>query len=223
MKTKRYLDAYAKVEARAAEGGKMYLDGMIPFNSDSEDLGGFIERIDPTAFNKTLADGSNVYAFWAHCDEDVLASTDAGSLALSVDPVGLRFSVDLRTDCADKFAAVQRGDVVGVSFGFICQKEEWDFAAEPALRTLKEVQLLEVSPGVAFPAYPGAQSAAALRSIDAERPHIAEMRTKYAKNDTQEAPETDEKSLEATPEQRSRALKSRQEAELALTCAIYGL
>ena len=208
-KTKRYLDAYAKVEARAAGDGKMYLDGMIPFNSDSEDLGGFIERIDPTAFNQTLSRGSNVYAFWAHCDEDVLASTDAGSLALSVDPVGLRFSVDLRADCADKFAAVQRGDVVGVSFGFICQKEEWDFNAEPALRTLKEVQLLEVSPGVAFPAYPGAQSAAALRSIDAERPHIAEMRSKYAKPAPTPVP------LAPPPEQ-PQALESRKRAELVI-------
>jgi len=209
-KTKRYLDAYAKVEARAAEGGKMYLDGLIPFNSDSEDLGGFIERIDPTAFNQTLSRGSNVYAFWAHCDEDVLASTDAGSLALSVDPVGLRFSVDLRPDCADKFAAVQRGDVVGVSFGFICQKEEWDASADPAIRTLKEVQLLEVSPGVAFPAYPGAQSAAALRSLEAERPHIAEMRTKYAK------PAATTPDPLAPPPEQPPALESRKRAELAI-------
>lgn len=215
MKTKRVLDAYSKVETRKDAAGKMFIDGMVPFGSDSEDLGGFIERIDPTAFNKTLADGTNVYAFWAHDDSQVLASRDGGTLTLTPGPEGLHFSAELRSGCADKFDAIQRGDVAGVSFGFICQKEEWDTSREPALRTLKEVQLLEISPGVAFPAYPGAQSAAAMRSLEAERPHILEMRTKH----NTEA----EKPLEATPEQRANALRSRQEAELSLTLALYGI
>lgn len=220
MKTKRFLDAYAKVETRKTPDGKMMVEGMIPFGSDSEDLGGFIERIDPTAFNKTIADGANVYAFWAHDDSDVLASRDAGTLTMSVGPAGLSFAIEMREGCADEWAAIQRGDVVGVSFGFICQKEEWDFAQEPALRTLKEVQLLEISPGVAFPAYPGAQSAAALRTISADLPHFLEVRSKH----TAEAPAPkDEKPLEATAEQRTAALRSRQEAELALTCARFGL
>jgi uncharacterized protein len=217
MKTKRVLDTSAKVETRRdPETGKMFLDGSIPFGSRSEDLGGFVEVIDPTAFNKTIADGANVYAFWAHDDADILASRDAGTLALSVTPTGLTFSAEIRAGCADEWDAVQRGDVVGVSFGFICQKEEWDFSMEPALRTLKEVQLLEISPGVAFPAYPGAQSAAALRTVDAERPHIAEMRSKHQPAPAEETP------LAPTPEP-SRTLESRQRAELSLLCAVYGI
>ena len=222
-KTKRYLDAFAKVEARAdGVTGKMYLEGVIPFNSRSEDLGWFQEVIDPTAFNKTLADGANVFAFWAHSSEEVLASRDAGTLALSVDSIGLHFSAELREDCRPRFEAVARGDVVGVSFGFITQKEEWDYEQEPALRTLKEVQLLEVSPGVAFPAYSGAQSDAVYRSIREEQPRLVEARSKYHGTKPQEAPKEPEP-LEATPEQRASALKSRQEQELALICAINGI
>jgi HK97 family phage prohead protease len=217
-KTKRVIDAYAKVETRKTAEGKMIIEGMIPFNSRSEVLWDFVEVIDPAAFNKTLADNANVYMFWAHDESDVLASRDAKTLTLNVDSIGLHFSAELRSGCADEFDAVMRGDVVGVSFGFITQKEEWDFNAEPAVRTLKEVQLLEISPGVAFPAYPGAQSAAALRTLEAERPHIAEMRSKYQAP----APSPEEKPLDATPEQPT-ALESRQRAELDLIRARFGL
>lgn len=218
-KTKRVLDAYAKVESRKTPDGKMFIEGMIPFNSRSEVLWDFVEVIDPTAFNKTLADGANVYLFWAHDEADILASRDAKTLTLFADAAGLHFSGELRSGCADEFEAVARGDVVGVSFGFITQKEEWDFVAEPAVRTLKEVQLLEISPGVAFPAYPGAQSAAALRTIENERPHIQEMRSKFQSP----SPAKEGKPLDPTPEQRASALESRQRAELDLIRARFGL
>lgn len=211
-KTKRVLDAYAKVETRELEGGKRYIDGIIPFNSRSEVIWDFVEVVAPTAFNKTLADGTNVYAFWAHDDTQVLASRDAGTLTLELKPEGLHFSIDIRDDCGDKFEAVKRGDVVGVSFGFIAQKEEWDFSADPAVRTLIEMQLLEISPGVAFPAYQGAQSSAAMRSLELEKDHIAEMRSTHQAGKPE--PQT-EKPLDPTPEQRD-ALESRERAELEL-------
>jgi uncharacterized protein len=207
--TKRILDVYAKVETRKDNAGKMYIEGMIPFNSDSEDLGGFIERIDPVAFNQTLSRGSNVYAFWAHDESRVLASTGAKTLTLTPDSIGLRFTAELRSGSADEFEAIARGDVVGVSFGFITRKDEWDLTVDPAIRTLKEVQLLEVSPGVAFPAYPGAQSAAALRALDVDRARLSEMRSKY------QATAQIEKPLDAPLEQPD-ALESRQRAELAI-------
>lgn len=215
-KIKRMLDLSSRVETRE-DGGKMYIEGMIPYNSDSEDLGGFIERIDPSAFNKTLADGSNVYAFWAHDSSDVLASTEARTLILDNRAEGLHFSVECRADCADKYAAVKRGDVAGVSFGFLTIRDEWDFSAGeagPAIRTLKEVRLLEISPGVAFPAYQGAQSGAALRSL------VAETRSQNPKPapvaDTTIPPEPVPAPSGLTPEDRARA-------ELEMIAAEYGL
>ena len=81
-KTKRLYDVYAKAEVRAAEGGKSYIEGMIPYNSRSEEMWGFVEVLAPSAFNKTLGDGANVFAFWAHDERDVLlggASPSAGA------------------------------------------------------------------------------------------------------------------------------------------------
>jgi len=165
-KTKRFLDIGAKIETREADG-KRFIDGMIPYNSRSEEMWGFVEEISPSAFNKTLSDGSEIFAFWAHNTAEILGSRSAGTLTLDNRAEGLHFSVEMRDSAVseDRWQAIQRGDVAGVSFGFITEREEWDNSVKPALRTLKEVRLLEISPGVAFPAYPGAQSATAIRSL----------------------------------------------------------
>jgi len=166
-KTKRVLDAYAKVETRKAENGAMFIDGILPYNSRSEEMWGFVEVIAPGAFKRTLNNGTDVFAFWSHDDSKILGSRKASTLTFSDEADGLHFSVELRDTAVaeDYFQTVARGDCNGVSFAFFAELEEWDSRAEPMVRTLKEVRLLEVSPGVAFPAYPGAQSDAARRSL----------------------------------------------------------
>lgn len=214
---KRYLDIASKIETREA-GGKKYITGTIPYNSRSEDLGGFFETIDRSAFRKTLSDGAEVFAFWAHDDAEILGSTRAGTMTLDDRADGLGFAIEVRDTVigADRYEAVKRGDVVGTSFGFIARRDEWN--RDRTERTLKEVQLLEISPGVAFPAYPGAQSGVALRSIVAETrsmtqsPEQIEAPADVAAPPVQ-APGTDERA----------ALKSKQRDELALLCARFGL
>jgi HK97 family phage portal protein/HK97 family phage prohead protease len=207
MRETRRLDVFSKAETRKTEDGRMILRGLIPYNSRSEEMFGFVEQIDPTAFHKSLADRSNVYLFWAHDESRVLAATGSRTLSMRDTPIGLEWEAELREGSADYFQAVQRGDVDGVSFGFIVRKEEWDMEQEPAMRTLKEVQLLEISAGVAFPAYPGAQSEAARRSVESELPRIQEMRSKY---DAEK--QTPAESLESTAEQ-PQALDSSSRAE----------
>ncbi|MCX7023056.1 MAG: HK97 family phage prohead protease [Spirochaetes bacterium] len=169
-KAKRYLDLTSKIKTRKNEDGTRYIDGMIPYNSRSEEMWGFVEMIDPSAFRKTLADGAEVFAFWAHNEGEVLASRSAKTLTMDNRDEGLHFAIEMRDTAIseDRWLAIERGDVNGVSFGFITEREEWDNTVKPNIRTLKEVRLLEISPGVAFPAYPGAQSAAAVRSLVAE-------------------------------------------------------
>jgi len=140
-----------------AKGGQRWIDGILPYGSESEDMG-FREIIDRGAFRSALG-GENCFAFWAHDEAVVLGSTDARTMTLVDSPEGLRFSIRLRNSAAgeDYFEAIQRGDVVGVSFGFIARKDEIDAQGR---RHLVDVRLLEISPGVAFPAYPAATSSA---------------------------------------------------------------
>lgn len=221
-KVKRVLDAFTKVEARKTPEGKRFIDGVIPYNSRSEEMWGFVEVLAPTAFNKTLGDGANVFAFWAHDDSKILGARANETLKLDSREDGLHFSVEMRDtpESAEFFETVARGDCLGVSFGFVAEKESWDYAQEPALRTLTEVRLLEISPGVAFPAYPGAQSDAARRSLYAEG--APEFRSKFKPEPA--APAAQE-SLEATPEPPDEALESRTRAEALLDCyrAAYGI
>jgi len=225
MKTTiRTLDIATKIETREKDG-KKYISGLIPYNSRSENLGGFIEIIDRSAFRKTLSDGADVFAFWAHNEAEILGSTRAGTMTLEDREDGLAFSIEVRDTAmgSDRYEAVRRGDVLGTSFGFITERDEWNHKETPALRTLKEVRLMEISPGVAFPAYPGAQSSASLRSVVNEMRSMNEIPAQAEK--VTPAP------IAAPPAQapgegkraEAEVLRRRQEDELALMRARFGL
>jgi HK97 family phage prohead protease len=214
----RYADS--EFEVRAAPGNKFKFRGYAAvFDTLSQDLGGFVETIAPSAFRKTMSDGAEVFAFWAHDSSEVLGSTRNGTLTLEDRADGLAFSIEVRDTAIseDRWAAVQRGDVVGTSFGFFAERDEWDHSSSPALRTLKEVRLLEVSPGVAFPAYPGAQSGAALRSIVQETRTVNTIPVKAS-------PEPAPAPPDQAPGESARAdLEYRQASDLDLLCARFGI
>ncbi|WP_202600227.1 HK97 family phage prohead protease [Sphingobium yanoikuyae] len=137
------------------------------FNSDSLDLGGFIERIEPGAFTRSLAEATagtrNIYALWAHDTSLPLGSTRSGKLALAEDVRGLTFdlSVDRFTD--QQRSALEDGDLQ-VSFGFRVREDRWEKRdGDIIVRSLIDVDLSEISL-VINPAYPSTE--AALRSLD---------------------------------------------------------
>jgi HK97 family phage prohead protease len=140
------------VEARA-DGEKRTLVGHAAvFNSDA-DIGGYwVERIEPGAFTKSLS--NDVRALINHDTGRVIGRTKSGTLRLSEDDRGLAFEVDIpnTSDGNDLWELVSRGDISGVSFGFSVTNQSWDESVEPAVRTIKQVELYEISP-CAFPAY----------------------------------------------------------------------
>lgn len=123
---------------------------------DEYDMGEFVERVSPGAFTKTIKE-ADVRMLWNHNSDIILGRNKANTLTLSEDEHGLK--IDCRTsenssiarDCVD---AVRRGDVSQMSIGFYTIKDEWEKREdEKPLRTLKEIQLFDVSP-VTFPASP---------------------------------------------------------------------
>jgi len=140
------------------------------FNVLSGDLGGFREKIVPGAFARALT--GDVLALWNHDTGLVLGRTSAGTLELQEDERGLAFNnkPPAAQWVRDRMESIRRGDVTGASFAFEVERDEWEEGrdGEPALRTIHEFRALhEVSPGVAFPAYP--QTDVALRSLEAWR------------------------------------------------------
>lgn len=154
------------VEQRAGgDSGKIGGYGAV-FNKLSRNLGGFVEKIDPAAFNGTRsAQWAGVLSRYNH-DKNVLLGTTAGNtLELRVDQSGLWYDVTPPKARADILELVQRGDVRSSSFEFRVMPEGDDWTTTDQgypLRTLNDVMLFEVGP-VDSPAYPDAT--AGLRSL----------------------------------------------------------
>lgn len=146
----RRLPAQLEVRKDAAD---FTVRGHIPYMTLSEDIGGFREQLAPTAFARTLDHGADVKFLWAHRDDEVLGSTRAGTLRLENRADGLFFECELPKTAADRWETLKRGDVNGLSFGFIPEASDWDSTGEIPVRTIRAARLLELS-AVAWPAYP---------------------------------------------------------------------
>jgi HK97 family phage prohead protease len=152
--------------------GKSKVGGYAArFNSESLDLGGFVERIAPGAFSRALQAGADVRALLNHNSDIVLGRSKSGTLRLAEDANGLAFELDLPDTQAGRDLAVliERRDIAEMSFGFKMRKDQWAKLGPDAwLRTLLDVDLLDVSP-VAYPAYPstevGMRSAVAVDAV----------------------------------------------------------
>ncbi len=134
------------------------------FNRASQNLGGFVEVVNPTFFNKARGDGwPDVVARYNHDDNMLLGTTGAGTLRLEIDSTGLLYDVDPPQARADILELVERGDVRKSSFAFRALEEDWGLndVGFPQ-RTLLVGQLVDVAP-VNSPAY--LDTSAGLRSL----------------------------------------------------------
>lgn len=146
-------------ELRAAVDDKppMLVGYAARFNSWSDDLGGFKERIRPGAFKNALMK-SDVRALYNHDSNQLPLGRTPKTLRLLEDTKGLLVEIDLpdTQQARDLQTSINRGDVSQMSFGFIVAEngDEWKEKDGETRRTITEIrELFDVSP-VVFPAYP---------------------------------------------------------------------
>lgn len=147
-----------------ADGRRVAVGYAAVFDVRSQPLGGFVERVAPSAFAKTIQE-ADVRALRDHDPSRLLGRMGAGTLRLSNDSTGLRYEIDLpdTTEGRDTAMLLERGDLFGSSFGFRVISDTWGETEDGyPLRTLNEVALRDVGP-VTFPAYTATE--AALRSL----------------------------------------------------------
>lgn len=163
---RRYVEPEGLEVRFRAEDAPTLAGYAAVYNRMSEDLGGWRERIAPGAFSASL--GEDIRAFWNHDVGEILGRTKSGTLRLSDDERGLRIEVDPPNTALARarVETVRRGDVDQMSFGFRALEDEWNVEDGMPVRTLRAVQLFEVS-FVTFPAYP--ETSAAVRSLEAWR------------------------------------------------------
>lgn len=143
-------------EVRADKGNNRTIKGYASvFNTLSENLGGFVERIAPRAFERCLQNNPDVRCLVDHESSKILGRTTANTLRLREDNVGLAIECDLPDNTLgnDTLESIRRGDLREMSFGFSCVDEDWSAMADGTkLRTVSDVDLFDVSV-VTFPAY----------------------------------------------------------------------
>jgi HK97 family phage prohead protease len=180
----RRLVKFDRVEIRKGDNGLRTLAGHAAvFNSNSEPMYGFTERIKPGCFSRAIKE-DDVRALFNHDSNLVLGRNTAKTLRLSEDKEGLAFECDLPDTQAARDVAtlIERGDISGCSFSFRTLKDEWDYSPDGAttMRTLIDVELFDVGP-VTFPAYPATDvSVRSLEDIAAEGKRVLEARTAEA-------------------------------------------
>lgn len=144
-----------RVEVRAGSNNKMTIGGYAAkFNRMSQNLGGFVEQIDPRFFNGSRGDGwPDVIARYNHDQNMVLGTTNARTLRLDVNETGLLYEADLPSSRGDVYELVERGDVSKSSFAFITLEDDWGVTDQGfPMRTLLDGRLVDVAP-VNTPAY----------------------------------------------------------------------
>lgn len=160
-----YEKRFRPIERRD-DGGKRIGGHAAVFNSPTDIGGYFREIIAPGAFASSI--NGDVRALVDHDSGRVIGRTKAGTLRLAEDGTGLAVEIDLpdTMDGRDTATLIERGDITGMSFGFVVKKELWDESGDTPTRTILDLDLIEVSV-VAFPAYD--ETSIAMRSLDAAR------------------------------------------------------
>jgi HK97 family phage prohead protease len=159
------LTVHRPVEIRSAGGNGRVIGGYaLVFDRQSQNLGGYVERIDPRFLNKSRGDHwPGVMCRWNHSDQFLLGTVQSGTLRLNIDTVGLDYTVDLPECRSDVLELVSRGDIAHSSFAFVAYEEDWSTSQRGApLRTLLSGRLIDVAP-VTTPAY--SDTSVALKSL----------------------------------------------------------
>ena len=208
---RRTIDAVPEVEFRedSSTGKRLpVLRGYAAvFDSESNNLGGFVEVIDKRAFDRVLSKNPDVYALFNHDRSLILGNTSNGTLKLSVDDYGLRYEAypDDTSVARDVTTWVQNRTVKASSFAFAVDRaspnggESWDKGPRGLRkRTVTDIALLDDVSVVTRPAYDASSVVVSRRAMEmavgeAYRPNqtmsnAAKRGLKAAANDNQVDP-----------------------------------
>lgn len=135
-----------RMSGKAAPFGSQTMIGSKPW--------GFREQINPSAFNKSIADG-DIVLLDNHDTSKPIARMSAGTLRIEARGDGAYWDADpVDTSYAkDAAANIRSGNYGGCSFGFEVIKDKWSVGEDGVdERELLEVKVHEIST-VTFPAY----------------------------------------------------------------------
>ncbi len=158
IETRSLILAHANLRVSRTGGTPKIVGYAARFNSLSENLGGFKEKIDPKAFDKALA-RCDVRGLINHDPNLLMGRTVSGTMRLHTDDDGLEYEIDPpNSNISNHYIEnIDRGDMSGSSFSFTVDDDgdEWDDDNEEGvpIRTVRSVRDLFDCGPVTFPAY----------------------------------------------------------------------
>jgi HK97 family phage prohead protease len=167
-----------KVELRMGPNGPMAVGYAFRYGVESENLGGFVERVAVGAATKTVQE-QDLRALFNHDPDNLLGRMGAKTLRVADDGTGLGYQIDLPDTSLGRDLAtlMARGDIYGSSFSFMvvgANGVKWGKSERGyPLREIQEMRMRDVGP-VTFPAYP-INNDVRLRSIPLHE--LAELRS----------------------------------------------
>lgn len=166
----KYFHELDKLEIRESQSNDsigQIAGYALKFNKPSSAIAPFVEYIAPHALDGV--DLSQTLALYDHDYANILGRTDADTLKLEVDDVGLSFVLDLADTSLgrDVYNNVKAGNLRGMSFGFIVENggDSWKRDDKP-VRTINKIAKLNEISVVTMPAYDDT-SVSVTRSLDA--------------------------------------------------------
>ena len=165
-------DAAPKIEGRRIDGYAIVFNQWSEVLYDAVTKRFFREKINPSAVTDDLINRSDIKALVEHMRTRLLARSNKGqgTLSLSIDEHGLRYSFDAPNTADGDYAVemVSRGDINGSSFGFsaITGKDDaWEKQPDGIWeRTVNNFRFLSDVTITADPAY--TQTEVSVRSIE---------------------------------------------------------
>lgn len=175
----------SRIELRAAPDDQaspgLLVGTALTYNHESRDLGGWAEVIDPVCFGESLGRGDRVMCRAEHDSRLLLGTTDANTLRVWSDEVGIHYETVLPDTSAGRDVAVLagRGDYRFSSFAFYEAAGHWEPYELTDGRLVWRVTagtLVDVAP-VADPAYWSSSTELAGRDLDAARALLTEAQS----------------------------------------------
>tara|TARA_Y100001937_G_scaffold128752_2_gene207624 strand:- start:14584 stop:16356 length:1773 start_codon:yes stop_codon:yes gene_type:complete len=146
--------AHQEVKLESGDTADTIVGYASVFDSESRDLGDFVEYIKPGAFTRAINEHHDVRALVDHDPKMILGRTKSGTLRLTQDEHGLRTEIDIphTTVGQDTLESIRRGDLDAMSFGFVVRDDSWEERDGKTVREIRDLDLFDVSV-VSFPAY----------------------------------------------------------------------
>ena len=165
---RRLIAEQPGLEVKADENGRTVIRGYAAvFESESQDLGGFVEIVERGAFDEVMSSNPDVFGKYNHTQ--VIGRTSSGTMRLMVDERGLRYEIDPPRSAAAVVELIERGDVRGSSFAFRSRPadETWSRDANGRMiRRIKKFSFLGDAGPVDTPAYMATETYVSKRALE---------------------------------------------------------